>query len=170
MTGANIGTLLGNFVGASLCSALTEEQLRSFGWRIPFLSGILIVFAAAYLQLYGTEHHPNAGLYNNPNSGIKNPLEKAFLRENALVRGGTGPLAPTLQISLFCVVKFHVFFAVCNTWFFRKPNKSPYRTNLSTSPTTYRRTNAIHYILIPMLIASGTARNTLFCMPYPRRF
>ena len=28
--------------------------------------------------------------------------------------------------------------------------KSPYPTNLSTSPTTYLRTNAMHYILVPM--------------------
>ena len=87
-----------------------------------------------------------------------------------LVRGVTGPLEPKLQISLFCVVKFHVSFAVCNTWFFRESKQSPYLTNFRTSPTTYLRNNDMHYILVPMLIASGTAWNTLFCMRSPRRF
>ena len=64
---------------------------------------------------------------------------------------------------------FHVFFAVCNTWFFSESKQSPYPTNLSTSPTTYSRTNAMYYILVPMLIASRTAWSTLFCMCSPRR-
>ena len=51
---------------------------------------------------------------------------------------------------VFCDVKCHVFFAVCNTWFFREFKQSPYPTNLSTSPITYLRTNAMHYILVPM--------------------
>ena len=34
MCGANIGTLVGNFVGAIIRSALTYEQLESWGWRI----------------------------------------------------------------------------------------------------------------------------------------
>lgn len=50
MMAANVGTLLGNFVGATLRSVLTEEQLVSWGWRIPFLSGILIAFVAMYLE------------------------------------------------------------------------------------------------------------------------
>ena len=49
---ANFGTLLGNFVGATLRTVLTEEQLVSWGWRIPFLSGILIAGAAGYLKIY----------------------------------------------------------------------------------------------------------------------
>ena len=49
MMAANIGTLLGNIVGAILRSALNEEQLLAWGWRIPFLSGILIAFVALYL-------------------------------------------------------------------------------------------------------------------------
>ena len=52
MMAANIGTLLGNLVGATLRSVLTEEQLVSWGWRIPFLSGVLIAFVAWYLQLH----------------------------------------------------------------------------------------------------------------------
>mmetsp|Transcript_15669 Transcript_15669/g.33931 ORF Transcript_15669/g.33931 Transcript_15669/m.33931 type:complete len:473 (-) Transcript_15669:125-1543(-) len=90
MMAANIGTLLGNFVGAVLRSILTEEQLLSWGWRIPFWSGILIAGVAMYLKLHGEEHHPNAGEYDTEDTGDsdaepvrpKHPLRESFRREN----------------------------------------------------------------------------------------
>ena len=63
MCGANIGTLVGNLVGAILRSALTEEQLVSWGWRIPFLMGILNGLVAWFLHRRGKEYHPNKGVY-----------------------------------------------------------------------------------------------------------
>ena len=101
MMAANIGTLLGNFVGAVLRTALTEAQLVSWGWRIPFLSGILIAFVAIYLKVYGEEHHPNAGEYDDPphdtGDGIltsKHPLRESVRKENlpALVSATLVPM------------------------------------------------------------------------------
>lgn len=54
MVAANIGTLLGNLCAALLRELLTEAQLVAWGWRLPFLSGILIAGVALYLQKYGT--------------------------------------------------------------------------------------------------------------------
>lgn len=105
MMAANVGTLLGNFVGAFLRSVLTEEQLVSWGWRIPFLSGILIAFVAVYLKLHGEEHHPNAGEYDdgpgdNGQGEVEapvrptHPLREALRRENlpALVSATLTPM------------------------------------------------------------------------------
>lgn len=50
------GTLLGGLVGFFLEAALTEEQLVSWGWRIPFLSGIFV--SASSCCLGGGHHHP----------------------------------------------------------------------------------------------------------------
>ena len=111
MMAANIGTLLGNFVGAILRSSLTEEQLLSWGWRIPFLSGILIALVAVYLKLHGEEHHPNAGIYDSEPSGegdqleeSKHPLRESFRRENlpALVSATLTPMLWGAGVS--CVV------------------------------------------------------------------
>lgn len=52
---SNIGTLCGNLVGALMRTILKDEQLYAWGWRIPFLSGILIAFVGVYLRLYGEE-------------------------------------------------------------------------------------------------------------------
>ena len=99
MTAANIGTLLGNFVGALLRTILTTEQLYSWGWRIPFLSGILIALVAIFLKLRGEEYHPNEGVYDQEESQesfsqSKHPLREALKKENraALVSSTLTPM------------------------------------------------------------------------------
>eukprot|EP00584_Thalassiosira_punctigera_P001803 CAMPEP_0172540868 /NCGR_PEP_ID=MMETSP1067-20121228/11783_1 /TAXON_ID=265564 ORGANISM="Thalassiosira punctigera, Strain Tpunct2005C2" /NCGR_SAMPLE_ID=MMETSP1067 /ASSEMBLY_ACC=CAM_ASM_000444 /LENGTH=511 /DNA_ID=CAMNT_0013326789 /DNA_START=112 /DNA_END=1644 /DNA_ORIENTATION=+ len=87
MMAANTGTLLGNFVGAVMRTLLTEEELVAWGWRIPFLSGILIAFVAIYLRLHGKEHNPNAGEYDDDSQcsrpqESKHPFREVFKREN----------------------------------------------------------------------------------------
>lgn len=83
---ANIGTLLGSFVGVFIRAILTDEQLVSWGWRLPFLSGIFIGFVSAYLELHGTEHNPNVGDENDHGAGegqsLKHSLGDVFKREN----------------------------------------------------------------------------------------
>lgn len=90
MMAANIGTLLGNLVGALLRTLLTDEQLLDWGWRIPFWSGIIISFVAIYLRLHGDEHHPNEGQYQSEESDAteehlpKHPLREAIRKENLM--------------------------------------------------------------------------------------
>ena len=84
---ANIGTLLGNLVGALLRTLLTNEELLAWGWRIPFWNGILISFVAIYLQIHGHEHHPNEGQYQSDGDTTeqslpKHPFSEALKREN----------------------------------------------------------------------------------------
>mmetsp|Transcript_11858 Transcript_11858/g.24487 ORF Transcript_11858/g.24487 Transcript_11858/m.24487 type:complete len:541 (+) Transcript_11858:59-1681(+) len=52
---ANIGTLLGGLVAYGLRLKLTDDQIYRWGWRIPFLSGILISFCGIYLKYFCTE-------------------------------------------------------------------------------------------------------------------
>ncbi len=99
MAAANIGTLLGNLVGAFLRTILTNEQLYSWGWRIPFLSGIIIAFVAIFLKIYGEEHHPNEGEYDQEESQeslgqSKHPLREALRKENrpALISATLTPM------------------------------------------------------------------------------
>lgn len=57
MATAGCGTLLGSIAASILRSTLTQEQLESWGWRIPFLLGILVSLVAWYLRRYGHENH-----------------------------------------------------------------------------------------------------------------
>jgi len=56
MAAANIGTFLGGLVAYGLRLKLTEDQLLRWGWRIPFLSGIMISFCGLYLKYFCTEN------------------------------------------------------------------------------------------------------------------
>ncbi|KAL7549728.1 hypothetical protein ACHAWF_012994 [Thalassiosira exigua] len=46
----NFGVLLGGLVGYAIREGLDENQLIAFGWRIPFLSGVVVSFAGFYLR------------------------------------------------------------------------------------------------------------------------
>lgn len=52
LAAGNFGTLLGGIIAFWLRSSLTEEQLLNWGWRIPFLSGILISVCGIYLKFF----------------------------------------------------------------------------------------------------------------------
>uniref|UniRef100_A0A7R9ZK49 Major facilitator superfamily (MFS) profile domain-containing protein n=1 Tax=Craspedostauros australis TaxID=1486917 RepID=A0A7R9ZK49_9STRA len=100
MVAANCGTLLGNLCGAFMREILTQEQLRDFGWRLPFFSGIIIAFVACYLSRHGQDVHTNANVYDSETSEIKNPLRAAFRRENRLALFSTS-LGPMLWAAGF---------------------------------------------------------------------
>lgn len=111
MMAANMGTLLGNFVGAIMRTLLTDEELIEWGWRIPFLSGILIGFVGIYLRLHGREHNPNVGEYGDDEGGNdsgepKNPLSEVFKKEN-LPALGSATFTPMLWGAGFYTSTFY---------------------------------------------------------------
>ena len=56
-------------MGALMRTVLTNDQLLSWGWRIPFLSGSLNGLVALYLWMYGREYNPNEGEYGHSDRG-----------------------------------------------------------------------------------------------------
>ncbi len=84
MDTANIGTLLGSFVGVFIRAILTDEQLVNWGWRLPFLSGIFIGFVSMYLETHGREHNPNVDENDLGAEKVesKHSLGDVFKREN----------------------------------------------------------------------------------------
>jgi len=82
---SNVGVILGNLVGALIRTLLTEEQLLQWGWRAAFLSGVFILPVAIFLRLYGREHHPNEGEYDNSSSNSNN--------DGSIVEDATTPIA-----------------------------------------------------------------------------
>ncbi len=54
-----IGSVMANLVGALLRTLLTEEEIVQFGWRVAFLTGILIAPVAVLLHAYGEESSVN---------------------------------------------------------------------------------------------------------------
>ena len=91
MAAANLGTLLGGLVGFGIRESLTRDQLKVWGWRIPFLLGILVSFSGLYLRLYVEEKGPPRTHHNpvprqdddseEPEKYI-NPIKEAFSPKN----------------------------------------------------------------------------------------
>lgn len=50
-TGSIFGAVAGNGVFLALTSLLTEQQFASWGWRLPFVLGLLLVAVGVYVQL-----------------------------------------------------------------------------------------------------------------------
>lgn len=92
-----IGAVMANIVGALLRTLFTEEQIVQFGWRVAFLTGILIAPVAVLLHAYGEEprianvdrveripevSHVNSTI--SESSQQSRPLAEALQRENWL--------------------------------------------------------------------------------------
>lgn len=50
MAGICIGILLGSLAAYAVQAVLSEEQFLDFGWRLPFLIGVLIMFVGFYIR------------------------------------------------------------------------------------------------------------------------
>lgn len=82
MAAANIGTLLGGLIGTALQATLTYEQLHVWGWRLPFLSGVLVSLSGFYLR-YCVEDDPPSPSEDASQETVKvNPLVDAFSPKN----------------------------------------------------------------------------------------
>jgi len=92
-----IGSISANLVGALIHTLLTDDQLNSWGWRVGFFTGILILPAASFLHVYGKEHNPNEGEFDDHDdetdgerrsimSSISSSLQKSSPLKEALKR------------------------------------------------------------------------------------
>src|SRR5262245_23976447 len=57
--GATGGILLGSAVGAGFAASMSTEALESWGWRIPFLLGLVVGIAGYFLRRHVIEKVPN---------------------------------------------------------------------------------------------------------------
>ncbi|MFZ4709488.1 MAG: MFS transporter, partial [Zwartia sp.] len=69
---AFVGMLLGSGVGAALGAVLSPEHLDAWGWRIPFLFG-LVIGLAGYLLRRGAPEHSN-----HASAATINPVIETF--------------------------------------------------------------------------------------------
>jgi MHS family proline/betaine transporter-like MFS transporter len=94
---SGIGVLLGNIVGAIIRTVLTEEELLEWGWRIPFLSGILIGVIALLIQIFGNEYNPNADFYGHDDE-LSNTNDRSLESEDTTIsKQPTHPLKESFR-------------------------------------------------------------------------
>lgn len=78
MAGICVGVLLGSSVAYLTKSLLMDEAFISWGWRVPFLLAILIMFVGFYVHKYGSE---TPEFHNNKiqNQLTSSPIKQVFL-------------------------------------------------------------------------------------------
>jgi MHS family proline/betaine transporter-like MFS transporter len=101
--GAVLGILAGSAMGAIMASALSPEALDSWGWRVPFLLG-LVVGVAGYLLRRGVGEAPMAGKVRP-----RSPLVEAFRHHGRLIARLAG-------VAAFCAVGFYLMFLYIVSW------------------------------------------------------
>jgi metabolite-proton symporter len=97
--GPSIGFLLANGLFLLLLSVLTDEQFKSWGWRLPFLASAVLVLVGLYVRLSLTE-----------TPAFMRAMAKAKPVEVPIATVITGHWKPLLQGSLAIVVCYNLFY------------------------------------------------------------
>ena len=77
---ANFGTFIGGIVATLIRHYLDEEDVVKWGWRIPFLSGVIVCLSGLYLRYYcdDDDHFHRSRV----SVGERNPMKLACSRGN----------------------------------------------------------------------------------------
>jgi MHS family proline/betaine transporter-like MFS transporter len=100
--GAVTGILAGSATGAVLESLMSEQAVQSWGWRIPFLIGLLVGLAGLALRR-GVRDEPGGG------PAERSPLLATFATHRRL-------LAHLAGVSVFGAVGFYLMFVYIVSW------------------------------------------------------
>ncbi|WP_348830946.1 MFS transporter [Xanthobacter sp. KR7-225] len=101
--GCTGGMLAGSAVGAATATLLTQDELLAFGWRLPFLLGIVLGGFALVLRRGLAETPPRTA------DTVRAPLEVAFRTQ---WRG----IARASAMNFFLGVSFYLVFVYLSTW------------------------------------------------------
>ncbi|MCB9289492.1 MAG: MFS transporter [Lewinellaceae bacterium] len=101
LVGATGGILLGSFVGSIISGMLDESQLHTWGWRLPFLFGVLVAGVGFLIRRHMPETLKEEEKADNP---LKHLWEdrKEVLRVSAL--------------NLLTAIAFYAIFIFAATW------------------------------------------------------
>jgi len=100
--GAVGGILAGSATGAVLASVMSEADLESWGWRIPFVLGLVVGFAGFFLR---------RGIHEG--TKVKRPMGASFL---ATLREHRPLLLRLAALSVFNSVGFYLMFVYIVSW------------------------------------------------------
>ncbi len=108
--GATIGILLGSAVGALLNSNLSESAMHEWGWRIPFLSGMVIAVVGWVVR----RQLPDTPVDKNRS---ESPLKETFSKH-------TRPMWQIIGLSTMGAVVFYMLFIYLPSWMVTEAGQS----------------------------------------------
>lgn len=110
--GVSAGTLIGSGVGALVAMSMTHDQLIAFGWRIPFLLGVLLGGFTLYLRGSAPEtpaHAPEAEAPRTAGPHARLPFSRAMHEDGA-------NMLRALGLSLSLGANFYIVFVYLTTY------------------------------------------------------
>jgi len=108
MVGQSLAALAGALAGTLITRTLAPEQLDSWGWRLPFVFGLLIGPVGLYIRRYLEE--TDAFIESRRAGAASNPL-RALLAQNRRALGVTFGLVICGTISYYVVLVYMPTFA-----------------------------------------------------------
>jgi MFS transporter, MHS family, proline/betaine transporter len=131
--GAGGGTLLGSAVGAGFAASMSDAALAAWGWRIPFLLGLVVGIAGYLLRRHVLETAP-------PQRRKRAPMLETLSDHWRVVLGFAG-------LSVFNAVGFYVGFVYLVSWL---------QTADGIPPARALEINSLSMaVLLPVVIATG---------------
>ena len=108
--GVIVGFLMGSAIAGLFSNVLNENDLQEWGWRIPFLLGLIALFAGVYIQKH-TEETP---YFQSMKATIQ---EKTQLPITTIFKEQKQKIAQAVGFILFDVVGIYVLFSFMTTYF-----------------------------------------------------
>jgi MFS transporter, MHS family, proline/betaine transporter len=131
--GTGAGTLLGSAVGATLAASMSTAALESWGWRIPFLLGLILGITGYFLRRHVMETVPAERRH-------RAPIVETLSDHWRIVVGFAG-------LSVFGAVGFYVNFVYLVSWL---------QTADGIPPSRALEINSFSMAMgLPILIAAG---------------
>jgi MFS transporter, MHS family, proline/betaine transporter len=131
--GATGGILLGSAVGAGFAASMSEATLDAWGWRIPFLLGLVVGVAGYLLRRHVLETVP-------AERRKRAPIVETLHDHWRIVLGFAG-------LSVFNAVSFYVGFVYLVSWL---------QTADGLAPARALEINSVSMaVLLPVMIATG---------------
>jgi MHS family proline/betaine transporter-like MFS transporter len=132
-SGATVGILLGSAVGAAFAASMSAAALDAWGWRIPFLLGLVVGIAGYILRRYVLE---TAAVEKRARPPIIETLHDHW----RAVAGFAG-------LSVYSAVSFYIGFVYLVSWL---------QTADGIPPSRSLEINSLSMvILLPVVIAAG---------------
>ena len=131
--GACGGILLGSAVGAGFAAAMSTASLKSWGWRVPFLLGLLVGIAGYFLRRHVLDTIPG-----EPRK--RAPIVETLQDHWRIVLGFAG-------LSVFNAVGFYVSFVYLVSWL---------QTADGIAPARALEINSLSMaVMLPVMVATG---------------
>ena len=148
-----LGSLLGSGVAALLTGLLTEADLLAWGWRLPFLGGIVIGLVGLWLRS-GVDESPSFLEAREKGGLADNPIKSA-MRQNL------GPIAVTLGLTGISAVGFYLPFVWLPTWLARI-NQPPLDQSKALTASTIALVALLILTPLTALLADRVGKKPMF--------